>query len=152
MVNGPGSMQYAVAAKQTQVGGDWFFWIAGFSIINSLLGIMGTGIHFVIGLGLTELFDAFGGRSGSAGKGAAFGLDLLAAGFYVLYGFFARKGARWAFVAGMIFYALDGLLLLSDLDNRFALHSESLNFSWTNSFSLLTALPKAIPARQASAC
>ena len=112
MINGPGNMQYAVAQKQTQVGGDWFFWIAGFSVINSLLGLMNASINFVIGLGMTELFDEFGGHSGAAGKGVALGLDLLAAGFYVLYGLFARKGARWAFVVGMIFYALDGLLLL----------------------------------------
>ncbi len=72
----------------------------------------GAGIHFVVGLGTTELFDAFGGHSGAAGKGIALGLDLLAAGFYVLFGLFARKGARWAFVVGLTFYALDGLLLL----------------------------------------
>lgn len=145
MVNGPGSMQYAVAAKQTQVGGDWFFWIAGFSLINSLLGILGTGIHFVIGLGLTELFDGIGSHSGAAGKGAAFGLDLLAAGFYVLLGFFARKGARWAFLVGMIFYALDGVLLvfvkdwLSVAFHAYALYRMFQGFQAAGQLSFLRA-------------
>ncbi len=76
------------------------------------MSLAGAGIHFAVGLGTTELFDVFGGHSGAAGKGVALGLDILAAGFYALYGLFARKGARWAFVAGMVFYALDGLLLL----------------------------------------
>ncbi len=30
MINNSGGMEQAVAEKQTQVGGDWFFWIAGF--------------------------------------------------------------------------------------------------------------------------
>ena len=109
MINGPGAMQQAVAARQTQVGGDWFFWIAGFSIVNSVLAQVNANIHFVIGLGTTEIFD-----SGVTGlpKGAVIALDLLAAAFYVLYGFFARKGVRWAFIVGGVFYLLDGLLLL----------------------------------------
>ena len=113
MMNGPGAMQQAVAERQTQVGGDWFFWIAGFSVINSVLALFGTSIHFVIGLGTTEIID-----SGAIGipKGAAIALDLFVAAFYVLFGFFARKGARWAFIVGAIFYALDGLLLLSFKD------------------------------------
>jgi len=87
MMNGPGAMQQAIAQKQTQVGGDWFFWIAGFSVINSVLALANTSIHFVIGLGTTEVFDS--GALG-LGKGAVIALDVLAAAFYVLYGFFAR--------------------------------------------------------------
>jgi len=113
MINGPGAMQQAIAEKQTQSGGDWFFWIAGFSVINSVLAQFNASIHFVIGLGMTEVFD-----SGTLGipKGAAVALDILAAAFYVLYGFFARKGARWAFIVGSLFYILDGLLLLAGKD------------------------------------
>ena len=109
MLNGPNTMQEAVAQRRAQVGGDWFFWIAGFSVINSVLAFANTSIHFVIGLGTTELFDS--GVLG-LGKGPAIALDILASAFYVLYGFFARKGARWAFIVGAVFYALDGLLLL----------------------------------------
>jgi hypothetical protein len=113
MINGPGAMQQAIAEKRTQVGGDWFFWIAGFSVINSVLAFANTSIHFVIGLGTTELVD-----SGAfiASKGAAIALDVLIAGFYALFGLFARKGAKWAFIVGAVFYALDGLLLLTFKD------------------------------------
>ena len=113
MINGPGAMQQAIAEKRTQVGGDWFFWIAGFSVINSVLAFFNASIHFVIGLGTTELID-----SGAIGipKGAAIALDILVAAFYVLYGFFARKGAKWAFIIGAVFYALDGLLLVTFKD------------------------------------
>ena len=111
MINNGGDMERAVAARQTQVGGDWFFWIAGFSVVNSLIAVVGANLHFVIGLGLTELFDA-AAPAGTTGKVIGFVLSLLAAGVYALFGLFARKGAQWAFLTGMILYALDALLLL----------------------------------------
>jgi len=39
-------------------------------------------------------------------------LDLLAAGVCALFGVFANKGQMWAFVVGMILFALDGLIFL----------------------------------------
>jgi len=109
MINGPSAMQQAVAEKRTQVGGDWFFWIAGFSVISSVLTLFGTRIYFAVGLGTTELLDL--GYFGIP-KSATLALDVLVAALYVLFGFFARKGAKWAFIVGAIFYALDGLLLV----------------------------------------
>ena len=109
MINGPGAMQQAVAQKQTQVGGDWFFWIAGVSFVSSVLASFGMGIYSWLGLGTTQAID-----SGLLGlpKAAALALDILAAAFYVLYGYFARNGARWAFIVGALFYLLDAALLL----------------------------------------
>ncbi len=102
-------MQQAIAQKQTQVGGDWFFWIAGFSVLSSVLTLLGTTYHSLFGLGTTQLIDA---GFISINKEAAFGVDLFAVSFYVLYGFFARKGAQWAFIVGALFYLLDAALLL----------------------------------------
>ncbi len=121
MINGPGGMQQAVAERQTQVGGDWFFWIAGISILSSVVALFGHSFYFALGLGTTELIDglaANGAGSGSAafGKSIALALALFAAAFYILYGFFARKGARWAFIVGGVFYLLDGLLLVAFKD------------------------------------
>ena len=113
MINGPGAMQYAVAEKQTQVGGDWFFWIAGFSFISSVIALFGTRVYFAIGLGTTEFIDGSASGSGAAlGKGVVIALDLFVAAFFALFGFFARRGAKWAFIVGAVFYALDGVLLV----------------------------------------
>lgn len=112
MIDGNDGMERAVLARQTQVGGDWFFWIAGFSVINSLLSVFGANIHFVIGLGTTEVFESFAGKGFGTGTIIALLLDLLAAGTYALFGFFARRGAKWAFLTGMILYAIDAVLLL----------------------------------------
>ena len=110
-------MQQAVAAKRTQVGGDWFFWIAGFSALSTILALFGQRFYFSLGLGTTQFIDGFvsGFVTGSLAYNhtVAVILDLLASAFYVLYGFFARKGALWAFIVGMAFYALDGFVLLA---------------------------------------
>ncbi len=114
-------MQQAVAARRTQIGGDWFFWIAGISALSTILALMGQHFYFALGLGTTEFIDSLaangvGSNSPAFGKGAAIAFSLVAAAFYALYGFFARKGALWAFIVGAVFYALDGVLLLTFKD------------------------------------
>ena len=42
----------------------------------------------------------------------ALGFDVLVFGFYALCGIQAMRGATWAFVLGLIFFALDTLLML----------------------------------------
>jgi hypothetical protein len=39
-------------------------------------------------------------------------LDILAAGLFVLFGYFATRGHLWAFIAGMALFALDGVIFL----------------------------------------
>lgn len=112
MINGPGNMQYAVAERQTQQGGDWFFWIAGLSVANSVLRLIHSPVGAFFGLGTTDVIDQVGaGLSGSSGL-IALGLDVVVAGFFALFGLFARKGARWAFVVGAVLYLLDALVVL----------------------------------------
>ena len=150
MVNGNDGMERAVAARQTQVGGDWFFWIAGFSVVNSLLSAFGAQIHFVIGLGTTELIDGLahaGGKGFGTTNVIALLLDLVAAGFYALFGFFARRGAKWAFLTGMILYLMDALLLLAFKDwlavafHAYALFRIFQGFQAAQRFSRLPVSP-----------
>jgi len=112
MINGSGDMELAIAEKQTQMGGDWFFWIAGLSILNSVLQIIHSPVGVFFGLGTTDIFNRFGADAGGSGKIIVLLMDVVAAGFYVLYGAFARKGAKWAFIVGMVFYVIDALIVL----------------------------------------
>lgn len=102
----------ALAFAQMRSGGSWFYWVAGLSLINSFAPLSGKNWHFFIGLGITQLIDSLGGELGGGGKAVVLVLDLLAAGLFVLLGVFAVKGHRWAFVVGMVLFALDGLLFL----------------------------------------
>lgn len=95
-------------------GANWFFWIAGLSIINSIILFMDGQWSFLAGLGITQVIDGLAYQiSGEVGTGAtivALVLDAMVAGFFVMFGLQARSGQNWAFIAGMIIYALDMLL------------------------------------------
>ena len=97
-----------------------FYWIAGLSILNSLVQLVGGSWYFFIGLGITQLIDgiAKGIAQGAGGRAAtiipiiAFVFDLWIAVVFIAFGIFARKQKKWAFIVGMTLYALDGLIFL----------------------------------------
>jgi hypothetical protein len=97
---------------QMRSGGSWFYWVAGLSLVNTFAALSGSDWRFAVGLGITQIFDAFGNQAGGGGKLIAFVLDLLAAGVFVGFGVFANKGHVWAFIVGMALFALDGLIFL----------------------------------------
>jgi len=105
-----------VAAARVRAGAKWFYWIAGLSMINSLAVISGGNFHFVVGLGVTSVVDAMARQVGSMGSVLDVVINGFVSGVFVLFGYFAVKGQRWAFLVGMGLYALDGLLLLGAKD------------------------------------
>ena len=102
--------------QQSISGARWFFWIAGLSIINSIIIMNDGNWAFLAGLAITELISGLAlGLSAELGGSVtiiAFVLDVLVAGFFVLFGWFAQKGASWAFIIGLTFYVLDGLIFV----------------------------------------
>jgi hypothetical protein len=99
--------------KQLKGGGSWFYWIAGLSLINSVIALSGSGARFILGLGITQIFDELAQGIGSGGGMAvAVVLDLLVAAMFVFFGVFAIKRRTWSFIVGMALYALDGLIFL----------------------------------------
>lgn len=98
-------------------GAGWFYWIAGLSIVNSAVFVMGQDWSFVIGLGMTQFVDGI--VYGLMEEGAAasvkyigFGIDVAVSSIFLLFGLFANKGQAWAFLVGMAVYFLDGLIFL----------------------------------------
>jgi len=94
-------------------GAKWFYWIAALSVVNSLVMLFGGQLHFVVGLGISSVVDAMAKQAGSAGAVLDIVINGFVAGIFVLFGTFARKQQKWAFMIGMALYALDGLLLLA---------------------------------------
>ena len=105
-----------VAAARTRIGAKWFYWIAGLSMINSMVVIFGGNFHFVVGLGITSVVDAMAKRIGTAGSVLDLIINGFVAGVFVLFGYFACKAQKWAFMVGMGLYLVDGLLLLGARD------------------------------------
>ncbi len=104
--------------SRVKSGANWFYWIAGLSLINSLIFLFGGNWSFFAGLGITQLIDAIvdqfagGGGNFSFVKIAAFALDIVIAAVFILCGLWSNKFQIWAFVTGMVLYLLDGLLIL----------------------------------------
>jgi len=105
-----------VTAARARAGAKWFYWVAGLSMINSILVITGGNLHFVVGLGITSVVDGLAKRAGSAGSVLDIIINGCVAGVFVLFGTFAVKAHKWAFLFGMTLYAFDGLLLLGVKD------------------------------------
>ena len=59
---------------QIRDGANWFYWIAGLSLVNALLGALGTNWGFALGLAVAGVFGAIGkniGGQGAAGEGGS---------------------------------------------------------------------------------
>ena len=106
--------------KQFKRGANWFYWIAGLSLLNSVILMVGGGLNFLIGLGATQLIDAIAIELGNArGPDQALVLRVVAwvlgvgiAGVFAFFGVLANDGSKGAFIIGMVLYALDGLLFV----------------------------------------
>ena len=109
--------QMKVARMQIEeairAGASWFYIIAALSLINSIIVLfLKSNWSFIVGLGVMMLIDAIMSEVGGAGNLVALILDIIIAGIFVLFGVFASKKHLWAFLAGLILYILDLLLIV----------------------------------------
>lgn len=100
-------------------GTNWFFWIAGLSLLNTILYLFGSTLTFVIGLGATQIVDGFMsvlarefGQGWTIIRFIGLAIDVCIAGIFVLFGVLGRKRYRWSIIIGIILYAVDGILAL----------------------------------------
>lgn len=92
-----------------QSAARWFWWIAGLSLVNTVLFYSGSDVNFVLGLGMTTLANLLF----SAQLPLALALTTLTIGFYVLVGWQAVQGRLWAFYIGLVVYAADALIYVA---------------------------------------
>ncbi|MEQ8155082.1 MAG: hypothetical protein ABRQ25_09415 [Clostridiaceae bacterium] len=95
---------------------NWFYWIAGLSVINTVVLFFDGNVSFVIGLGITQLIDGFAydisDQFGVISIICGMVINLLIAGTFVFLGIMARKLKKWSFISGMILYGLDTIIFL----------------------------------------
>ncbi len=112
-------------------GAGWFLTIAILSGVNSLLQIFDAKIHFIFGLGITQMLDAIGPQGRGDWMFLTIALDGIFIAMLILCSRWAKAGSQGAFLGGMIAYALDGALLL--LFGRWleaAVHAYALWMMW----------------------
>ena len=110
------NIQHAELTRRYKSGANWFYWIAGLTIVTSLIAVFGGGIRFLISLGTTQLIDGIANgiaaEVGGVAKIVALVLDLMVTAVFVLFGWLANKKYLWAYLVGIIAFALDGLVNL----------------------------------------
>lgn len=103
--------------KEFKNGAGWFYWLAGLSLVNSVVALVGGNLNFVFGLGITQIVDGLAlGLYETYGnfviKALALGVDFCVSGIFILFGVFANKRHKWAFIAGMVLYSLDSIIFI----------------------------------------
>ncbi len=122
-------------------GANWFYWVAGLSLVNSAIGLFGGGMYFVVGLAITLIADGIGaGIAAEAPEtsmminAVTIAFDLFVAAVLFGFGFLSRKRILPIFAIGMVLYLLDGLIFLAFQDwlsvafHAFALYSMGNGF------------------------
>jgi hypothetical protein len=128
--------------QRSLTGANWFYWVAGLSVVNSLIVAIGGQIQFVVGLGITLVVDAICFGIGQGNPNIAGVTRFFALGFAVFvalivcaFGWLARRHYLVPFAIGMFLYLLDGLIFLyfrswlSVAFHAFALYSMWLGFT-----------------------
>lgn len=93
-------------------GASWLFWIAGLSLVNFVILLSGSNFGFAIGCLAVDAMAALG----HGGNFVFLAIGALLIALWAGLGVFARRGHVWAFAVGIVFYALDCLLLLVAFD------------------------------------
>lgn len=102
----------SASERVIRTGARWFYWIAVLSLINTFMSMTQQGLVFVVGLGVTQMVDGFASRLDSNGTTIGLALNVIIAGVFAMFGFFAWKRQSWAFIVGMILYVMDASLFL----------------------------------------
>jgi len=91
-------------------GARWFWFIAGFTAVNTVLDLSHSNTNFVVGLGFTLLANAM------LAAGLALAVNVLLIGFFAFVGLQAKQGQAWAFILGTVVYAADALVYVKAED------------------------------------
>jgi len=112
--------------RRARSGARWFFWIAGLSLVNTLmLSSDGHGGMFLVGLAVTGFIHGFAAEMGPQWQGVGMGASLAVSALFVMFGVFAAKRQSWSFIAGMVLYGLDAALVV-----LLAMMANSLSGVW----------------------
>src|SRR5689334_18479631 len=100
-------------------GMNWFYWIAGLSLLNTIIYLSGNDLTFVIGLGVTQIVDGFMyslseefSTGGTIVRLVGLVIDMIPECLFIVAGILGRKRYRAPILIAMVLYFLDGLLLL----------------------------------------
>ena len=112
--------QHAELLDRYRSGANWFYWIAGLTLVTSIIGLLGGGWRFFLSLGITQVIDGIAlVASESLGEGTkiiALVLDIFITAMFAGIAYLAGKRHFWAYIVGMVVFGLDALLSIVIFD------------------------------------
>lgn len=122
---------------------NYFFWAAGLAALGT--GLLPVRLNILVSIGAVDLLGLYGRSLGTL---YLVGVFSAAAAWVVALGglgFAARRGHRWAFVAGMVLYGADMIALIVLFSIwAFGIHAFFV-FKWFQGQSALKEFHKARP-------
>ncbi|HUM05481.1 MAG TPA: hypothetical protein VLT90_08470 [Terriglobales bacterium] len=93
---------------------NYFFWAAGIAALGSgILPVFPFRLNILVNIGVIDLLRFYGRPLGTSYSAAVYGAEAAWLLILVGLGLAARKGNRWAFLAGIVLYAADMLALIT---------------------------------------
>jgi hypothetical protein len=130
--------QRAELLDQSRGAANYFFFAAGLAALGT--GLLPVRMSILVSVGAFDLLRFYGAGLGPAYELALYGL---AAGWLIVLialGFAARSGRRWAFLAGIVLYGTDMMILVITFSLlAFGVHA-FLIFEWYQGQKALTDL------------
>jgi hypothetical protein len=147
--NQSGSMEIPLAQlmqmeQEHRNGASWFYWVSALSVLSSILMLIGSKIISALTLASTEFLTGLGMY---APELLVFALIpyLFIIGAMVLIGYLSKKGSRIAYLLGIIFLALDTLVLVWALDIIGILFHALVLYYLIRGYIALSKLKKLVP-------
>ncbi len=140
----------AEADANFRSGAQWYYWIAGLSLVNIFLWASGSDVYFVLGLGVSMIVNGVGiGLEESGMESGAFiatAINLVITAAIAAIGWFSLKRIKVIYIIGMAFYALDTLIFIIFFDLLPLLIHLFALYCLFNGFRALLALEQVLPA------
>ena len=103
------NVRHAELTQSYKSGANWFYWIAGLTIVTSVIAFGGGGIRFLVSLGITQIIDGVGEAISTEGSGSAkvvaLVVSLLISAVFVIFGYLANQKMLWAYIAGTVLFS-----------------------------------------------
>ena len=105
-----------VVSKSQDKMYQWFWVIGYLSVINTIILATKSSVHFIFGLGITQIIDAYTFSSFDNYKLRASIFSFLISGIFIALGYFAKANRKWAYMTGLILYSLDTSIFIYSTD------------------------------------
>lgn len=100
-------------------GANWYYWIAGLSVINSAILLSEGATQFLAGLGVTQFANAIALHLSKQSpdnaiifKAIAGVFTLMVAAVVLAFGYGSSRRSSTIFLIGMLLYTIDGLIYI----------------------------------------